>query len=55
MIFKDKRILVDNEMKTSVEGVFACGDVTNTELNQVVVASAEGAIAGRNARDWVRK
>lgn len=52
---KDKRIVVDNEMKTSVEGVFACGDVTNTELNQVVVASAEGAIAAKNAYDWLRK
>jgi thioredoxin reductase (NADPH) len=51
---KDKRIIVDNEMKTSLEGVFACGDITDTELNQVVVASAEGAIAAKNAYDWVR-
>lgn len=35
-------------MKTSVSGVFAAGDVTNSKTKQVVVASSQGAIAVKN-------
>ncbi len=52
---KEKQIVVDDKMQTSVKGIFACGDVTNTLLNQVVIASAEGAIAARSARDFLSK
>jgi len=51
---KEKYIVVDDEMKTSVEGVFAAGDITNQELKQVVVASAQGAIAAKGAYDWLK-
>ena len=32
-------------MKTSVDGVYAIGDVRNTPLRQVITAAADGAIA----------
>ncbi|MFH1645063.1 MAG: FAD-dependent oxidoreductase [Candidatus Omnitrophota bacterium] len=38
-------VKVDLSMKTSRQGVFSCGDCTNTTLNQVVTAAAEGAVA----------
>lgn len=39
-------IKTDMTMKTSVEGVYAIGDVRNTPLRQVITAVADGAIAG---------
>jgi thioredoxin reductase (NADPH) len=52
-INNEKFIEVNDNMETSVKGVFACGDVTNFKLKQVLIASAHGAIAAKNASDWV--
>lgn len=41
-------IKVDKEMRTSVPGVFAAGDITGG-LKQIVVAAGEGAIAATSA------
>ena len=50
----DRNYIVSNEtMKTSVEGVFAAGDVRVKELRQVVTAVNDGAIAAINARKYV--
>lgn len=50
----EKYIKVDEEMRTSVEGVFACGDITHHKLKQVVVASGQGAIAAKSAGDFIK-
>ena len=36
---------VDENMETSVKGVFAIGDIRNTSFKQVVVAASDGCIA----------
>ena len=41
-------IIVDQYMKTSQEGVYACGDIVSKHFRQVVTACAEGAIAGNS-------
>jgi thioredoxin reductase (NADPH) len=41
-------IKVDRNMRTSVPGVFAAGDITGG-LKQIVVAASEGAIAATSA------
>jgi len=42
---EDGGVKVDEEMATSVPGVFAIGDIRNTPFKQVVVAAADGCIA----------
>lgn len=37
-------IITDETMKTSVDGVYAVGDVRNTPLRQVITAAADGAV-----------
>ena len=46
-------ILTDETMKTSVDGVYAVGDVSKTPLRQVITAAADGAIGAVNAVKYV--
>ena len=48
-------IMVDKSMYTSVEGLFAAGDVTDAsgDLKQTITAAAQGAIAATSAYDFV--
>ncbi len=50
-------INVNQEMKTSVEGVWAAGDSTtgSNKFRQIVTACAEGAIAANTIYDKIRK
>lgn len=42
-------IITDENMQTSIEGVYAVGDVRSKNLRQIVTACSDGAIAGQNA------
>jgi thioredoxin reductase (NADPH) len=46
-------IKVDDSMLTSAPGLWAAGDVTDRPLKQVVVAAAQGAVAGFEASRYV--
>lgn len=48
-------IIVDVACKTSVEGVFAAGDVTNVPEKQIVVAAGEGAKAALSVAQYLGK
>jgi thioredoxin reductase (NADPH) len=48
-----EHVLVDREMKTNLQGVFAAGDVTVKPLRQVVTAVADGAIATYSALRYI--
>jgi len=48
-------ILTDDNMKTSQEGVFACGDVRYKVLRQVVTAAGDGATAAISAQHYLEK
>merc|ERR1712176_979874 len=59
-------VIVDENMKTSVDGVYAIGDIRNTDYKQVIVAAADGCIAAMSIEkflnnrkmvkvDWIHK
>jgi thioredoxin reductase len=47
------RIKVDARNRTSIEGIFAAGDVTNIFAEQVLIAVGEGAKAALSAYEYL--
>ncbi len=52
---KDGCVPVSSMMETSIPGVFAAGDVTCTEVRQVVVAASQGCLAALAAEKYIYK
>ena len=48
-------IIIDEFCNTSVEGVFACGDVTTIPYKQIIMSMGEGAKAAITAADYLQK
>lgn len=48
-------VLTDENMKTSIEGVYAAGDLRPKSLRQVVTAVSDGAIAATNAEKYIEE
>ena len=46
-------IVTDENMKTNVDGIFACGDVRAKQLRQVVTAVSDGAISAISAQHYI--
>lgn len=46
-------IIADESTKTSVDGVYAVGDVRTKELRQIVTAVADGAVAAHYAKEYL--
>lgn len=46
-------IVTDDTMKTSVDGVYAAGDIRQKPLRQVITAVSDGAIAGEEAAKYI--
>ncbi len=46
-------IVTDNDMHTSIEGVFAAGDVREKRYRQIVTAVSDGAAAALNAEKYI--
>ncbi|GMO38367.1 MAG: thioredoxin-disulfide reductase [Termitinemataceae bacterium] len=46
-------IIVDENMATSVSGLFAAGDIVASPFRQVVVACASGAVAAHSAAEYI--
>ncbi len=50
---EDGYILTNDEMQTSIPGVFACGDIRKKLLRQVVTAAGDGATASVAAQHYI--
>ena len=48
-------ISVDKSMHTNIEGIFACGDIVNRNIKQVISACGDGALAALEAIKYVNK
>ena len=48
-------IIVDKEMRTGTEGLFAAGDVTDHGAQQLCVSSGQGCIAALKAAEYVKE
>lgn len=48
-------IKVDNNMHTNIEGIYACGDIVNKNIKQVISACGDGALAALEAIKYVNK
>jgi thioredoxin reductase (NADPH) len=46
-------IITNQNMETSLPGIFAAGDVRNTSLRQVITAVADGAVAATYADKYL--
>lgn len=46
-------VAADEDTKTSVQGVFAAGDVRQKPLRQIVTAAADGAVAAHMAEEYL--
>ncbi len=46
-------IKVDNNQETSIKGLYACGDIIQKKIYQIINAASEGAIAAINANRYV--
>jgi alkyl hydroperoxide reductase subunit F len=48
-------VVVNALNETSMPGVFAAGDVTDTPYKQIIVAASEGAKAALTANDYLNR
>lgn len=51
----DKGIIVDNNMMTSINNVYACGDIISKDVYQVITAVGEGVIAANSIIQKLQK
>lgn len=52
---EQREIIVDLYNRTSVEGIFACGDVTNVPEKQIVIACGEGSKGALSAFRYISR
>lgn len=48
-------VLVNEHKQTSIKGVYAIGDVSNTPLRQIATAVGDGAIAAEKAKEYINE
>jgi len=46
-------IVIDRDSKTSVPGLFACGDVVDNKFKQVITSAAQGVVAAYSAYQYL--
>lgn len=49
------QIIIDARQNTSIPGIFAAGDLTNTPYKQIIIAAGEGAKAALSCFDYIQQ
>ncbi|MGA2572777.1 MAG: FAD-dependent oxidoreductase [Candidatus Methanomethylicaceae archaeon] len=49
------QIVVDRNQRTSCEGLFAAGDITDLMYRQAIIAAGDGAVAALSAYDYLKE
>lgn len=49
------QIIIDDSMQTSINGLFAAGDVTINPFKQIITATYQGSIAANSAYQYLKK
>jgi thioredoxin reductase (NADPH) len=52
---ESKYIITDENMQTSISGIYAVGDIRSKKIRQIDSACAEGTTAAISARDYIRE
>lgn len=52
---KQGEIVVDKHCKTSADGIFAAGDVTDVPYKQAVISAGQGSIAALSAYNYIQR
>lgn len=55
LVMEDGFIITDSEMRTSQEGIFACGDIRVTPLRQISTAVGDATLAAHSAYQYVAR
>lgn len=55
LLFDDDYVIANEDCKTSVDGIFAAGDIRKKQLRQVVTAVADGANAAAGAIEYLKE
>ncbi len=50
-----KEIIIDDESKTNIEGLYAAGDCGNRKFKQAITGAAEGVVAAFSAYDYIQR
>jgi len=53
LLNENREVIVDMKMKTSVDGLFAAGDLRCDSGRQIVMAASDGATAAMNAYEYI--
>lgn len=51
---EQQQIIINSHAETKTPGMFAAGDVTNTEIKQITVAVGQGTVAALNAYQYLQ-
>ncbi|MCX5780849.1 MAG: NAD(P)/FAD-dependent oxidoreductase, partial [Firmicutes bacterium] len=51
---EDGYIVTDEDMQTSVEGIFAAGDIRSKRMRQIASAVGDGALAGMAVSEYLQ-
>ena len=54
ILTKNSYIKTDSNMKTKIDGLFACGDCIDKEKRQIITATSDGALAAFSVMDYLK-